>query len=127
MISPTTYQNVVLPEDRWLASSFAEVNLHHCGVFDQYALAYTRLHPASLDIGPGSNLSLARRIYPETQFSTYIDVGHLARLSHSQIVDHIMAMCDQAGPPHLLTHIRVADIGPEISDESIQRLITVFD
>ena len=127
MISPTTYEQVVLPVDLWLAGKFSRVNLHHCGVFDKYAEAYTSMHPASLDIGPGSDLNLARHIFPSTPFSTYIDVGRLAHLSQPQIDQLIITMCDQAGAPDIFHHIRVADIGPEISDETIRYLLTVFD
>ena len=126
LISPRTYAEVVLPEDLWLKDHFkGNCYLHHCGVFDAYIEAYRPLNPAGLDLGPGSDLRLARRGYPKAQISTYIEVGALSRMSRSQIDDFVKQAIEAAAPAELFTRISAADAGPELSDETVRNFLTV--
>jgi hypothetical protein len=126
LISPRTYTEVVLPEDQWLKGPFkGKFFLHHCGVFDAYVDAYQPLKPSGLDIGPGSDLRLARRCYPKAEISIYINVGALSRMNRSQIDDFVKQAVEAAGPAELFMRISAADAGPEISDETVRNFLTV--
>lgn len=126
MISQKTYTDVVLPADQWYRSQFTgEFGLHHCGVFDKYVDAYKPLDPDWLDIGPGSDLRVARRAYPKAKISGYVDVSALSRMSQSQIDEFFKRTLADAAPVELLKHMSAADVGPEVSDETIRDLMTV--
>ena len=127
-ISPTMYRNVVLPIDQWLAAKFSgEFWLHHCGFFHPYAEVYRHLKPQALDVGPGTDLRLTRIAYPEARISAYIDPSVLGQMSKSQIDAHVEKLVIDAGLDGLFTWLRVAEIGPEISDETVRDLMTVFE
>lgn len=125
-ISPRTYHRVVLPVDRWLCDQFTgPLNLHHCGFFHPYKEVYQPLHPHTLDVGPGTDLRTTRAAYPRTPLATYVDVGWLINASRDQIDALVGQMCLDAAPLELFTHLRVAEMGPEISDETVRNLMTV--
>lgn len=126
MISPATYKAVVLPADLWLRSQFhAYFNLHHCGIFDAYTEVYQGLYPNHLDLGPGSDLRLARQAFPQAGISAYIDVGALSRMDGEAIDAMIGKMVVDTSPVKLFTQITVAEAGPEITDETVIQLMTV--
>ena len=125
-ISPAAYRKVVLPVDRWLCQQFeGEFWLHHCGLFHPYAQVYQELSPAALDVGPGSDLRLTRQAYPAAMVSTYIEVGSLIKMDESQIDALVGEMIEDAGGLGLLANLRVAEVGPEISDATVRSLATV--
>jgi hypothetical protein len=128
MISSRMYQEVVLPADLWFRSQFTgEFNLHHCGIFDRYTEVYQPLKAETLDLGPGSDLQIARSAYPTARISAYIEVGTLARMSRDEIDALVAKMVRDAGPAELFTYIRVAEAGPEVSDQAVRDVMTVFE
>jgi hypothetical protein len=128
MLSPRMYRDVVLPVDLWFRNQFAgDFNLHHCGIFQPYAQVYRPLHPAELDVGPGTDLRVTRAAYPQARISTYIEVGALAQMSQGEIDALIAQMVGDAAPAELFTYIRVAEAGPEVSDETARNLMTVAE
>jgi hypothetical protein len=125
MISPRTYREVVLEPDLWIHRQFRGVfNLHHCGIFEPYAEVYQPMQPGSLDVGPGSDLRATRKAYPATPISTYIDVSRLSVMSQAEIDNMLAQMVEDARPVELFTYIRVAEAGPEISDQAVRWLMT---
>jgi hypothetical protein len=127
MISPATYQQVVLPVDLWMREQFINAfELHHCGIFDTYADVYQPLHPTQLDLGPGSDLRLARQKYPQAGISTYLDVAKISKMGRDEIRREVKRLADDAGDPRLFTKIEVADVGPELTDDVVRYLMTVF-
>jgi hypothetical protein len=124
-ISPSTYHDVVLPVDLWLSSQYrGALNLHHCGLFHPYTAVYRPLHPLTLDVGPGTNLLATRSAYPDTPLSTYLEVGWLAAAGPKEVDAVVAQMCKDAAPLPLFTFIRVAEVGPEISDDTVRNLMT---
>jgi hypothetical protein len=127
-ISPAMYQSVVRPVDRWLLDQFTGGNsLHHCGHFHPYAEVYRPLDLLCLDVGPGTDLRITRRAYPQARISTYIEVSALARMDRDEVDALVAGIVADAGPAGLLTCIRVAEMGPEISDETVRNLMTVAE
>ncbi len=128
MLSPRMYREVVLPVDVWFRRQFGgEFHLHHCGVFDAYAEVYQPLEPEELDLGPGSDLCVARAAYPRARISSYIKVETLAAMSREEIDALAAKMIRDAGSPELFTWIRVAEAGPEVSDGTVRDLMTVAE
>ena len=126
-ISPHMYQDVILPVDRWLAEQFqGEFWLHHCGLFHPYAQVYKSLKPRALDVGPGTDLRLTRQTYPDARISAYIDPADLAYMDRDQLDDRITRMVIDTNSSGLFTWIRVAEIGPEIPDDTVRDLMSVF-
>ena len=125
-LSPAAYRDVVLPSDQWLAGQFAGgFGLHHCGVFDAYAEVYKPLSPVALDLGPGSDLRLARAAYPDAAISTYLEVGAVARMTRGEIDAAVGRLVADAGDSGSFTAISVAEAGPELSDATVRDLMTV--
>ena len=125
-ISPRMYRQVVLPIDLWLRSHFSGVfNLHHCGVFHPYAEVYRPLNFQGLDAGPGTDLAATRAAYPRVRLSTYMDPSVLMDIDGETVDLLVSGMIRDAGPRDLFTHLRVVEIGPEISDDTVRQLMTV--
>jgi hypothetical protein len=128
MLSPRMYREVVLPVDLWFRRQFAgDFNLHHCGVFDAYATVYQPLAPTDLDLGPGSDLRIARAAFPRARISTYIKVETLANMNREEIDALVGKMVREAGDPARFSWIRVAEAGPEVSDQAVRDLMTVAE
>jgi hypothetical protein len=138
-ISPRMYQDVVLPVDTWYRDNFAgsEFSLHHCGVFHPYAEAYLALHPTDIDVGPGSDLRLTRQSYPDARISAYFDPVEFPSFSQERIDQVVMEMIEavkfggdstnEAQAIEKFTYIRAIEVGPELSDQSVRDMMTVFD
>jgi hypothetical protein len=125
MIAPATYIDVVLPVDLWLRNQFStEFCVHHCGVFDAYAEGYRALRPTDLDIGPDSDLSIARRTYPEARIYAYLKVDALARMSLPEVDAYLRKLVADAAPVALFPMMKVADAGPDLADATVRHLLT---
>jgi hypothetical protein len=94
-------------------------------VFDAYAQVYQPLSPVALDLGPGSNLRLARAAYPEAAISTYLEVGAVARMTRGELDAAVARLVSDAGDTGSFTAISVAEAGPEVSDATVRDLMTV--
>jgi hypothetical protein len=128
MIRPKTYAWVVLPVDLWLREQFkGRFLLHHCGIFHPYIDVYKPLHPTELDLGWGTDLRLARKAFPDLPISTYIEVSALRGIDRDGVDAIVSTIMRDAGPVELLTTIAVAEIGPDIDDETVRNLMTTHD
>jgi hypothetical protein len=124
MISPETYRRVVLPVDRWYRDHYEAFSIHHCGVFHPYRFVYKALRPAHLDIGWGSDLRLIRAAYPDVKVSLEIQARILTGTPLDELDRTIEALVVDAGPVELITHLWVAEVGPDVADEVIRHLVT---
>lgn len=127
-ISPRMYRNVVMVVDQWLSEQFqGEFWLHHCGLFHPYIDVYKPLEPRALDVGPGTDLRLTCQAYPDARVSVYIDPASLPQMDRDEIDTLVTQMVIDANSPGYFELIRVAEIGPEIQDETVNNLMTVFE
>jgi len=124
MISPETYREVVLPVDQWLRAQFRDFGLHHCGVFHPYADVYAELGPSSLDVGWGSDLGRVREVFPHTPMSLMIEASALVAKSGAELDALVARTAEAAAPLELVTKLWVAEIGPDVPDETVQTLVT---
>ncbi len=128
MLRPKTYAQVVLPVDLWMREQFkGRFLLHHCGIFHPYVEVYKPLKPTELDIGWGTDLKLARAAFPDLPMSTYIDVSALRGITREGVDAIIGKIVRDAGPRELLTAIAVAEIGPDVPDETVRDLMTASE
>jgi hypothetical protein len=125
-LSPEMYRDLVLPIDLWFKDQFqGPFGLHHCGLFHPYADVYRPLAPASLDIGPGSNVRATRGAFPQAMLSMWLDVGRLAHLSAAEMEAWVAQALEEGGPAELIGWIGVAEVGPDVSDQTVRDWLTV--
>ena len=124
MIAPRTYQEVVLPVDRWFIGQISGRGLHHCGAFHPYAEVYKALEPDGLQIGYLSDRRVSRAAYPTTPISLLLEASAIAGQTPARVQDLVHEMIDQAAPEHLVTDVAVVDVGPEVSDELVRAFVT---
>ena len=124
MISPGTYQRVVLPVDQWYRNHYEAFSIHHCGVFHPYRFVYQALRPNHLDIGFGSDLRLIRAAYPDTNLSLEIQARILRGAALAELDVAIDALMTAAAPMDKITHLWVAEAGPDVTDDVVRHLIT---
>ena len=127
-VSPQMYRTVILPVDLWLREQMAgPLDLHHCGLFQAYAEGYLPLRPATIDVGPGSDLRKTRKVFPDTPLSTYLEVNTVAGMDHSQVDTLLRQILTDAGPIQKIENIRIAEIGPDFTDAQVQHLLTASE
>lgn len=128
MINPRTYCETVLPVDLRLRQRVQKFGLHHCGPMDRYLEAYQRLEPIDyLEVGWGSNVAAVRRAFPETKLDLMINIYDLQNMSMPAMRDLLASMLQQADPISRVGDIWVADIGPEVSDETVLNFVEAVD
>lgn len=128
MISPRTYSERVLPVDLRLRQRVQRFGLHHCGPMDRYLEAYQSLEPIEyIEVGWGSNVAAVRRAFPEAILDLLINIYDLQNLSRSAMDDLLVNMLHQAEPILRVRDIYVADIGPEVSDETVLNFVEAVD
>jgi hypothetical protein len=70
MISPTTYQNLLLEHDAWLGRQLPPLGFHHCGNNAHlFAPLYARAGAVYLDVGWGSDIAACRAALPDAWLS----------------------------------------------------------
>jgi hypothetical protein len=124
MISPKSYEEVVLPVDRWFLDQVGCRGLHHCGAFHPYAEVYKKLEPDGLQIGYLSDRRISRAAFPNTPISLLLEASAIAGQTPARVQNLVHEMVDQAAPKHLVTDIAVIDVGPEVSDEVVRAFVT---
>jgi hypothetical protein len=128
MINPRTYCETVLPVDLRLRQRVQKFGLHHCGPMDRYLEAYQRLHPIDyLEVGWGSNIASVRRAFPETKLDLMINICDLQNMSMPAMCDLLAGMLQQAEPISQVRDIWVADIGPEVCDQTVLDFVEAVD
>ena len=124
MISPKSYEQVVLPVDQWYLNQIGGRGLHHCGAFHPYAEVYKALEPDGLQIGYLSDRRVSRAAFPNTPISLLLEASAIAGQTPARVQNLVREMVDEASPKHLVTDIAVIDVGPEVSDEVVRAFVT---
>jgi len=128
MIKPQTYRKTVLPADLRLRQRVQKFGLHHCGPMDRYLEAYQSLQPIDyLEVGWGSNIASVRRAFPQTKLDLMINIYDLQSMSMPAMCGLLADMLQQAEPISQVRDIWVADIGPEVSDETVLNFVEAVD
>ena len=128
MISPQTYCETVLPADLALRRRVEKFGLHHCGPMDRYLAAYRNLGPLEyIEVGWGSTMAAVRQAFPDTPLDLMINIYDLQNMTRTAMRDLIRDMVREARPISYLRDVWVADIGPEVSDETVLEFVEAVD
>jgi hypothetical protein len=128
MISPATYTQVVLPADLHYRKQIQKFGLHHCGQMDKYLDAYQELQPVSfIEVGWGSNVAAVHQAFPDSKLDLMINIYDLQNMPQQAVRELIAKMVRESGSLASLRDVWVADIGPEVSDESILNFVEAVD
>ena len=128
MMSPTTYAEVVLPADLHFRHQIEKFGLHHCGQMDRYLEAYQKLKPVEfVEVGWGSNVAAVRHAFPDAILDLMINIYDLQNMSRPEVRDLIVKMVRGASPLSRLRDVWVADIGPEVPDETVLDFVEAVD
>jgi hypothetical protein len=95
---------------------------------DRYLQAYQSLEPIDyLEVGWGSNVAAVRRAFPETKLDLMINIYDLQNMSMPAMRDLLASMLEQADPMSRVRDVWVADIGPEVPDETVLNFVQAVD
>jgi hypothetical protein len=75
-------------------------------------------------VGWGSDLRLIREVFPGTPISIEIQAKVLVGASPQELDRMVMQLVVDAAPVERITHLWVAEAGPEVSDEVVHHLAT---
>ncbi|MBQ3141203.1 MAG: hypothetical protein IJC25_04495 [Clostridia bacterium] len=127
MFSPKMYKEVILPFDRWYRYAFDTFDLHHCGVFDDFAELYTALAPTSMDVGGGSDYRLLRKYFPDTECSYIINPNHFEGKSTQEIDDLVRGIVTNGGPADKISRLRTYGVGRNATDDNVMDLYSSIE
>ena len=128
MISPATYRQVVLSADLHYRKQIRSFGLHHCGQMDKYLDAYQELQPVSfIEVGWGSNVAAVHHAFPDSKLDLMINVYDLQNMSRQATRELMVKMVREAGSLSCLRDVWVADIGPEVPDETVLNFVEAVD
>lgn len=128
MLSPRTYRETVLPADLHFRKQVQVFGLHHCGRMDLYLEEYKKLEPIEfIEVGWGSNVAAVRDAFPAATLDLMINVYDMQNMTHTTMREIVLRMIQQAAPISAVRDVWVADIGPDVSDETILDFIDAVD
>src|ERR1039458_2709080 len=128
MISPATYADVVLPADLHYRQQITRFGLHHCGQMDRYLEAYSQLKPIEfIEVGWGSDVEAAHRAFPQAKLDLMINIYDLQNMTRPAVRELILKMVREVGSVECLRDVWVADIGPEVPDETVLDFVEAVD
>jgi hypothetical protein len=128
MISPQMYESVLMDYDRkmWQIASREHLGfmIHHCGLIDRYLASYRKLGRIDmLEIGLGSDLRTAMKVFPETKFSYIFDPKFLMRAARHEIRDRIAEIFAAAQGNLSRLTLAMADVEHGTPDENIAEMV----
>lgn len=120
LISPSQYEDYLLPFDRRLAEAFGCIGVHNCAWnANPYLEAYATIpHVAYIDMGIDSALERARDLFPRARRAIMYTPTDLANKPVPQIVGDLERIAAQYGPCDLVA----ADIEAGTADEKVRAL-----
>ncbi len=127
MVSPTMYQDRFLRYDqeaeRRLAGYGIPFGVHHCGSFERYAHAYRQIpHLAWIEIGWGSDPSVALNLFPEATVQSILSAVFLANASLSQVRSRIMEILDGVRGDWYRFRLTMPDVEYGTPDENLEEI-----
>jgi uroporphyrinogen-III decarboxylase len=100
MISKATYEEYLLPYERWLAERLQPYGIHHCGDNLEHVVeAYARVPGlAFVDVGWGSDVAACRAALPDAYFSLRLSPVRLRIQTPEEVQADVEWLLAQAGP-----------------------------
>jgi uroporphyrinogen-III decarboxylase len=123
MISRRTYEELLLPHERWLAERLPPYGIHHCGDnLEQVVAAYAKVpNLAFVDVGWGSDVEACRQALPNAFFSLRLSPARLRVQTPDQVRADIERLLAKAGP---IEKLALCCVGLDAStpDENVRAL-----
>jgi hypothetical protein len=95
---------------------------------DKYLDAYQELQPVSfIEVGWGSNVAAVHHAFPDSKLDLMINVYDLQNMSRQATRELMVKMVREAGSLASLRDVWVADIGPELPDETVLNFVEAVD
>lgn len=125
MISPSMYEEFILPHDVALSKQFARFGVHTCNwnvtPYMESLKAIQNL--GYLDMSAGSDLQKARRLFPDARLAIFITPGDIERQPLETLECEFRRIAELAVPCDIV----FADMVPNTSIEKLNALIDVAD
>ena len=80
-----------------------------------------------VEVGWGSNVAAVRGAFPEAMLDLKINIYDLQNLSRPAMRELLASMLRQATPISRVRDVWVADIGPEVPDETVLNFVEAVD
>ena len=102
MISRPTYEEFLLPYERWLAERLQPYGIHHCGdSLERVVQAYAQVPGlAHVDVGWGSDVAACRRALPDAFFSLRLNPARLRTQTPAEVRCDVARLLEAAGSLH---------------------------
>lgn len=100
MISRATYEEFLLPCERWLAERLQPYGIHHCGdSLERVVHAYAQVPGlAHVDVGWGSDVAACREALPDACFSLRLNPARLRAQTPAEVRSDVARLLEAAGP-----------------------------
>ncbi len=126
MISPSLYEEFLLPWDQALAERFPVFGVHHCGTaMERYAKEYAKIksHLEFAEVGAGSDITAVRQALPDTFLNLRYSPVKLKTAAPEEIKYEI-ELSKKAGGDKDLVSLSCVGIDADVSDEQIKAYLT---
>ena len=99
MVSPATYEELLLPYELFLAERLQPYGIHHCGNrLHLYAEAYSQVPAVFFDVGWGSDVAKCREAFPEAFLNLRLDPVRMLQLTPDEIHTDTAHLLRAGGP-----------------------------
>jgi len=125
LLSPSQYEEFVLPYDRRIAEAFSMVGVHNCAWnADPYVPHYASLPKvAYIDMGLESDLAQARAAFPDARRAVMYTPMDVKEKTSAQLVRDLDRVAREYGPCDVV----LADIDLGVPDQRIHELIDLCE
>ena len=123
MLSAELYEEFILPFDQRIASTFDTIGIHNCAWnANPYLANYATIPKVGyIDMGKDSDLSKARKLFPETRRAIMFTPMDLANKPISEIQNDLEYIAINYGPCDIVA----ADIEADTPDSKVQAFISL--
>ena len=98
MVSPTLFEEFLLPHELYLAERLQPYGVHHCGDnLHRFAGAYSRVPLSFLDVGWGSDVAQVRAAFPGAFLNLRLSPGRMLQASTEEIREDTQYLLRSAG------------------------------
>ncbi len=125
MISPSQYEEFLLPCDRRFAELFGLIGVHNCAwTVDPYIEAYSSIpNVGYIDMGLDSNLEKVREVFPNARRAIMYKPTDLLKKSFDEIRKDLERIAAECGPCDIV----FADIEANTTDHTILEVVRMCE
>ena len=123
MVSNETYEEYLLPYEKFLATRLQPYGIHHCGNNMEHVLdGFAKVHECQFfDVGWGSDVTLCREALPKAWFNLRMDPVKLQTCSPAEVRADVERLLAEAGPLELAS-VCCINIDDGTPDENVRAI-----